>query len=166
MNVFGRHMFVMRLLEWTALVPMLMFMTFSLDIRTDNDMINLWILTISQQFSVFTGCFANLTSNYTVAVILLVLSCVSFCTIYIALYQTFRRIEYVTKEAVLSEEESKLLTVLLILTILCILNTIHFTIYYTVYCIISIILFEFYYILLFYSIIFNTSILYNTIYYI
>jgi hypothetical protein len=129
-------MFVMRLLEWTALVPMLMFMTFSLDIRTDNDMINLWILTISQQFSVFTGCFANLTSNYTVAVILLVLSCVSFCTIYIALYQTFRRIEYVTNEAVLSEEESKLLTVLLILTLyyvyLILYTLLLYTVYYTV----------------------------------
>ena len=82
---------------------MLMVMTFSLDIRDSDDLIILWTHVVLQQFSVLTGCFANITSNYTLAVILLVLSCLSFSSIYLAVYFSFRRIEFITKESVLNE---------------------------------------------------------------
>ena len=80
-----------------------MVMTFSLDIRDFDDLVSLWVHVILQQLSVITGCFANITSNYTLAVILLVLSCLSFSSIYIAVYFSFRRIEFITKETVINE---------------------------------------------------------------
>lgn len=89
------------------LVPMLMVMTFSLDIRDFDDLVTLWIHVILQQLSVFTGCFANITTNYTLAVILLVLSCLSFSSIYIAVYFAFRRIEFITKQSVIHENYSQ-----------------------------------------------------------
>ena len=105
-NIFGRVVLIPRLLEWVSLVPMLMFMTFSLDVRTNEDVLRLWAYTIIQQFSVVCGCYANLTDNYTFAVVLLVLSSVAFLSIYVAVYFAFRRIESVTMEAMAEEERN------------------------------------------------------------
>jgi hypothetical protein len=79
-------------------VPLLMFMTFSLDIRSSTDQTLLYVYVIAQQISVVTGCMANLTTNYTLAVILLVISCVSFLSIYVAVYFSFRRINIIASD--------------------------------------------------------------------
>ena len=104
-NAFQQIIIIPRLLQWLCTTPTLMFVMYSLDVRTADDENLIWISVASQQFSIISGLISNLTHNYTVAVIFIVFAPLSVLFVIIFTYYCFRRIGFIVASATASEDE-------------------------------------------------------------
>ena len=104
-NAFHQVITIPRLLQWLCTTPTLMFVMYSLDVRTPDDENLIWISVASQQFSIISGLISNLTENYTIAVIFMVFAPLSVLFVIIFTYYCFRRIGFIVASATASEDE-------------------------------------------------------------
>lgn len=74
-------------------------MMYSLDVRSNSDVMLLWFSVCLQQFSVLCGIVANFTTNYTIGVIFMVFAAGSVVWIIAGAFLAFRRIGAVVEEA-------------------------------------------------------------------
>lgn len=105
-SVFDHPVEAPRLIQWLTTTPLLTFMMYSLDVRSDSDVMLLWFSVCLQQFSVLCGIVANFTTNYTVGVIFMVFAAGSVVWIIASAFLAFRRIGAVVEEAQRNEEDA------------------------------------------------------------
>ena len=96
-SVWGRASHVSRWGEWISLVPFLMIMMNSIDVRDKNDVYFMFLSTLLQLFSVITGAIASFTTNVLLAYLLMILSCVSYSHIFYCAYRAIQRYKQFTR---------------------------------------------------------------------
>ena len=95
MSPFGRVSHLVRFGEWIAAVPLLVVMIHSLDIRDDFDHKFLIFSVCMQETSVLSGGIASAITDYQVAVILIIISFITFSLLFYDLFRAgIRLLEY------------------------------------------------------------------------
>ena len=95
MSPFGRVSHLARFGEWIAAVPLLVVMIHSLDIRDEFDHNFLIFSVCMQEISVLSGGIASAITNYQMAVILIIISFITFSFLFYDLYRAgIRLLEY------------------------------------------------------------------------
>jgi hypothetical protein len=90
-SIFGRVNHVARWGEWASLVPLLMVMMNSIDIRNSSDARLLVYAALCQLFSVVFGGVASLSPNRPLAFVLMAISCILFLHIFYVLWRALHR---------------------------------------------------------------------------
>lgn len=98
-NLYGRISHVARWGEWVSLVPLLMIMMTSLDVRNVRERQLIVEASTFQLVSVFLGGIANLSSNYNLSVVFSVVSTVLYLHLYYVLWRSLRRYNKLLKES-------------------------------------------------------------------
>lgn len=87
MSAFGRVSHVARFGEWVSLVPLLVVMIHSLDIRDAHDTRMLFVSAGMQQISVLAGAVASVVPDLSLAIVFLTISIVPYCLIFYDMYR-------------------------------------------------------------------------------
>lgn len=90
-SIFGRVNHVARWGEWVSLVPLLMVMMNSIDIRDSSDTRLLVEASLCQLFSVVFGGVSSLSPNRPLAIVLMIVSCLLYLHIFYVLWRALHR---------------------------------------------------------------------------
>jgi hypothetical protein len=95
-SIFGRINHVARWGEWVSLVPLLMIMMTSLDVRNQSERQLIFEATVCQLVSVVLGGTASLSSNYLLSIIFMVISCTLYLHLYYVLWRSLNHYNKLT----------------------------------------------------------------------